>query len=73
MLFPFIFGLLFVAFEVHQHIPGTNIIWLFVFFYFVPTITALARHRSPMAVALLNTTFGWTGVGWFVSMLWALA
>jgi hypothetical protein len=55
------------------HALNLNIIAMMIMLYFLPTIIAALRRRSPFAVAFLNTLLGWTGVGWFVSMLWALA
>jgi hypothetical protein len=42
--------------------------------YWLPTIVALVRH-SPSApgIAVLNFFLGWTGIGWIVAMVWALA
>ena len=41
--------------------------------YFLPTVFAMARrHRSVLAIALLNTVLGWTLVGWIASMVWTL-
>lgn len=69
----FLVGLLFVGWEVSRLAPSAiNPIWIFVGLYFVPAIIAWTRHRSPMAVTVLNTAFGWTGIGWFVSLIWAL-
>ena len=40
--------------------------------YFLPTFIAAHRgHRVP-GIFLLNLFFGWTGIGWFVMLLWAL-
>jgi membrane protease YdiL (CAAX protease family) len=55
------------------HYTGLNIIAMALVLYFLPTLVAMLRRRSPFAVAFLNTSLGWTGVGWFISMLWALA
>jgi Superinfection immunity protein len=73
--FGFLVGLLFVAFVLTEHLgmDQSTIIWVAVGFYFVPTIIAWIRGRSPMAVTVVNTTLGWTGVGWFVSLVWSLA
>ena len=50
----------------------------FLFFWFVmywlPTIIAVVRHSpSVLAVAMLNFFLGWTGIGWILAMIWALA
>ena len=40
--------------------------------YFMPFIVAAARdHDSYIAVLVVNTLVGWTGIGWIVCMLWA--
>jgi hypothetical protein len=42
--------------------------------YWLPTIIAIARHtHSALGVAALNFFLGWTGVGWFLALMWALA
>ena len=40
--------------------------------YFLPTIVALVRGHGVAGVLVLNLFFGWTGIGWFALMLWAL-
>jgi hypothetical protein len=41
--------------------------------YFLPTLIALARSkRDTLAIFLLNFFLGWTVIGWFVSLIWAL-
>lgn len=42
--------------------------------YWLPTIIAIARHtHSALGVAGLNFILGWTGVGWMLALMWALA
>ena len=42
--------------------------------YWLPTIIALVRHApSAPGIALVNFFFGWTGIGWIVCLVWALA
>jgi hypothetical protein len=42
--------------------------------YWLPTIIAIARHtNSALGVATFNFFLGWTGVGWFLALMWALA
>lgn len=51
----------------------TFFLGLFVL-YWLPTIIAIARHtHSALGVATLNLFLGWTGVGWFLALMWALA
>jgi Superinfection immunity protein len=42
--------------------------------YWLPTIIAIARHtHSALGVAALNFFLGWTGLGWVLALMWALA
>lgn len=41
-------------------------------FYFLPTIVAANRGHKVTGILLLNLFFGWTGIGWFAMLLWAL-
>jgi hypothetical protein len=51
----------------------TFLLGLFVL-YWLPTIIAIARQtHSALGVAALNFLFGWTGIGWFIALMWALA
>lgn len=51
----------------------TFILALFVL-YWLPTIIAIARHTNvALGVAALNFFLGWTGIGWFIALMWALA
>jgi hypothetical protein len=50
--------------------------FLFAWFllYWLPTIVAVARHtHSALGIAMLNFFFGWTGIGWILALIWALA
>ncbi len=40
--------------------------------YFLPTILAAQRGHRVTGILLLNLFFGWTGIGWFALLLWAL-
>lgn len=41
--------------------------------YWLPTIIAFFRgHPNKAVIALVNFFFGWTFVGWFISLFWAL-
>ena len=49
-------------------------ILLLIAMYWLPTIVAIARQtHSALGVAALNFLFGWTGIGWFIALMWALA
>jgi hypothetical protein len=40
--------------------------------YFLPTIVAANRGHGVAGILLLNLFFGWTVIGWFALLLWAL-
>jgi hypothetical protein len=40
--------------------------------YFLPTIIASSRGHGTGGILILNFLFGWTGIGWFALLLWAL-
>ena len=40
--------------------------------YFLPTLIAANRGHQITGILLLNLFFGWTGIGWFALLLWAL-
>jgi hypothetical protein len=41
---------------------------------FLPTLVARSRnHPNTFAIFLANLLFGWTFVGWVISLLWACA
>jgi len=74
MMLAFPVALFFAGVLLWQIAPGVlNPIWLMIGLYFLPSFVSIMRRRSPLAVFFLNTTLGWTGVFWFVSMVWALA
>ncbi|HEX6494302.1 MAG TPA: superinfection immunity protein [Acidobacteriaceae bacterium] len=40
--------------------------------YFLPTLVAKSRlHPNTSAIFLVNLFFGWTFVGWVISLIWA--
>lgn len=42
--------------------------------YFLPTIIALMRRSANTGgIFLLNFFAGWTGIGWIISLIWAIA
>ena len=42
--------------------------------YFLPTLIAGARHvNSRPGIFLVNLFLGWTCIGWFVALIWAIA
>lgn len=41
-----------------------------ILLYFLPTI--IARDKTDvMAIFIINLLFGWTIIGWFISLIWA--
>ena len=45
---------------------------MLVILYFVPFMVAAARdHDSYIAVLIVNTLVGWTGIGWIACFAWA--
>lgn len=40
--------------------------------YFIPTIVASSRkHKSAGGIFITNIVFGWTLIGWIISLIWA--
>ncbi|MCF8878902.1 superinfection immunity protein [Hyphobacterium sp. SN044] len=40
--------------------------------YFIPTIVALLRgHHNAFAIFLTNLLFGWTVIGWLITLIWS--
>ena len=45
---------------------------LMIISYWLPTLLAFHwRHRNRMAILIVNFCFGWTVVGWIVTLIWA--
>ena len=42
-----------------------------LFVYFIPTIISWKKRNSKFLM-VCNLFLGWTGIGWFLSLLWAL-
>ncbi|TLU84358.1 MAG: superinfection immunity protein [Chlorobium sp.] len=41
---------------------------------FISCVVAFARtHHSKFAILTLNILLGWSGIGWIVALVWALA
>jgi Superinfection immunity protein len=43
-----------------------------VVLYFLPTIVGHGK-RDATGIFIVNLLLGWTGIGWFVALLWACA
>ena len=42
--------------------------------YFLPSYLAYNRKkRSKLSILLVNLFFGWTTVGWFIALIWAVS
>lgn len=43
--------------------------------YFLPTILAVVfhHHPDPLGIFLVNFFFGWTIIGWWAALIWAIA
>jgi hypothetical protein len=42
--------------------------------YFLPTIVAMSRQKTNLtAIALVNFFLGWSVIGWFVALVWAVS
>lgn len=42
--------------------------------YWLPTVIAIVRRTpSALGIAAINFFFGWTVIGWFLALVWALA
>jgi hypothetical protein len=51
-----------------------SFIFFLVLMYWLPTIIAIARQApSAIGIAAFNFFLGWTVIGWFVALVWALA
>lgn len=46
---------------------------LLTLLYFLPTIVATQRGHRAGGIIVLNLLLGWTGIGWLVLTVWALA
>jgi Superinfection immunity protein len=43
-------------------------------FYFLPTLIAIFRsHHQWAAIAVINLFFGWTFIGWVISLAWSVS
>jgi hypothetical protein len=45
---------------------------LLALLYFLPTIIAANRGHSIALILVLNLFLGWTVIGWFIMLVWAL-
>jgi hypothetical protein len=45
---------------------------LLIISYWFPTLLAFHwRHRDRTAILIVNCLFGWTIIGWIVTLIWA--
>jgi Superinfection immunity protein len=55
-----------------EFVTGLEGILFLISLHFLPTMVAVARrHRSRLAIFLVNFLLGWTVIGWIVAMIWA--
>ena len=51
-----------------------HFILFMVLMYWLPTVVAILRKTpSAIGIALFNFFLGWTGIGWLIALIWALA
>ena len=62
-----------------QHFFGNPLVTLLIIafgafvLYFMPFLIAWARHhRQVVAIFWSNFFFGWTGIGWAATFVWAV-
>lgn len=72
-----IFSLIFIAMNNGNKIPEAIIngvgATMLIFLYFLPSIIAETnKHRQYKAISTLNLLFGWTILGWIISLIWSL-
>ncbi|WP_396152145.1 superinfection immunity protein [Flavobacterium sp.] len=59
----------------NEYIAGLGFltILIIILLYFLPTIIAFYRGKSNwLAIMLVNIFFGWSFIGWFVALIWAV-
>lgn len=59
----------------NEYIAGLSFltILIIILLYFLPTIIAFYRGKSNwLAIMLVNLFFGWSFIGWFVALIWAV-
>lgn len=55
-------------------IAGPILLVAFALLYFLPSVIAYSRdHNNILPIAIINTFFGWTLIGWVGSLAWALS
>lgn len=46
---------------------------LLILIYFLPSVVALLRsHPSFLGIVIFNAILGWTVLGWFFALIWAV-
>jgi hypothetical protein len=48
------------------------VLTLLALLYFLPTVVAASRGHCVAPILILNFFFGWTVIGWFAMLAWAL-
>lgn len=53
---------------------GMVILLIVLFVHFLPSYVAFSRfHPARWAILLVNIFFGWTLIGWVITLVWALS
>jgi len=51
-----------------------SFILFLIVLYWLPSLIAIVRQtHSALGVAMINFFLGWTVIGWFLALFWALA
>lgn len=61
-----------VSSETDEILVALVALFLAIYFYFLPTITAAyIKHHNQKAIFLLNLLLGWTLLGWITALVWS--
>lgn len=55
-------------------VVGGIALFIILVIYFLPTLIAQKRkHKQYQPITLVNLFFGWTILGWFIALIWAVS
>ena len=58
----------------HGRQPSMTFLAVCFFLYFAPAVVATSRqHPDATTIWFVNFFFGWTGIGWFICLVWTLS
>jgi threonine/homoserine/homoserine lactone efflux protein len=58
--------------EILKTLSGFAIFGIIFYVYFLPSFIAKYRkHNNELAITVTNLFFGWTFIGWVISLIWA--